>query len=123
MIVLVSLPLIPAVSKNRTHRLARGRIITDPAARKWALLTKALIRRAARGHRWVADRKVWLVIEVVMPHHRGDAINVLDWVADAVAAAIGVDDRWFAVILDWVIKRGCQGEIKVEITQREKEKT
>lgn len=122
MTVRVSLPLIPVVSKNRTHRLVRGRIVINPAARKWALLAKALIRKAAAGHQWARDRKVWLGIQVNMLDHRGDAINVLDWVADAVAGAIGVDDRWFALTgLGWSVvhKRPGGASILVDISQEE----
>jgi Holliday junction resolvase RusA-like endonuclease len=48
--------------------------------------------------------KIWLDIFVQKPDHRGDAINVLDMVADAVKEAIGIDDRWFSIRrIDWQI--------------------
>ncbi len=37
---------------------------------------------------------------------RGDAVNVVDLVCDAVKDAIGLDDRWFSIKrLDWEIAK------------------
>ena len=50
------------------------------------------------------NNKVWLDVLVQKPNHKGDAVNVLDLVCDAIKEAIGVDDRWFAIRrLDWEI--------------------
>lgn len=57
------------------------------------------------GNRFYED-KVWIDIFVQKPDHRGDAINVVDFVCDAVKEAIGVDDRWFSIRkLDWQITK------------------
>lgn len=54
--------------------------------------------------RHVAHNKVWIDILVQKPNHRGDAINVVDLVCDAVKDAVPVDDRWFCIRrLDWEI--------------------
>lgn len=54
--------------------------------------------------RKVAHNKVWIDILVQKPNHRGDAINVIDLVCDAVKNAVPVDDRWFCIRrLDWEI--------------------
>ena len=50
----------------------------------------------------VVQNKVWLDIMVEKPNHRGDAVNVVDFVADAVKVGLGIDDRWFCIRrLDW----------------------
>jgi len=49
--------------------------------------------------------KVWVDIFAEKPDQRsGDAINLLDRVADSIKRAIGVDDRWYSVRrIDWSI--------------------
>jgi uncharacterized Zn-finger protein len=48
--------------------------------------------------------KVWIDIFVQKPDHRGDAINFVDLIADAIKVAIGIDDRWFSIRrVDWQI--------------------
>lgn len=53
------------------------------------------------------ERRTWIDILVQKPNHRGDAVNVVDTVCDAVKVATGVDDRWFSIRrLDWeVVKK------------------
>lgn len=68
----------------------------------WAIKEKML-----KKHIQFVTGKVWLDIFVQKPDAgAGDAINVIDLVADAVVDAIGVDDRWFCMKgLDWEIKK------------------
>ncbi len=48
--------------------------------------------------------KVWIDLCVEKPHNKGDAINVLDTVCDAIKVGLGIDDKWFAIRwLDWSI--------------------
>lgn len=50
------------------------------------------------------EGKVWVDIMVEKPDMKGDAINVVDLVCDAIKDAIGVDDRWFCIRrLDWLV--------------------
>lgn len=50
--------------------------------------------------------KVWIDILVQKPDHRGDAVNVIDLVCDALKDALPVDDRWFCIRrLDWEIAK------------------
>jgi hypothetical protein len=60
-------------------------------------------KRALVGRK-IFQNKIWLDIFVQKPDHRGDAINVLDLVADALKKAIEIDDRWFSVRrIDWEV--------------------
>ena len=56
----------------------------------------------------IVHNKVWIDILVQKPNHKGDAVNVVDLVCDAVKDAIDrVDDRWFCIRrLDWQIVKG-----------------
>lgn len=67
-------------------------------------LQQDLTDRIKRANmRWRIN-KVYLDILVQKPSSRGDAINFLDVIADAVKKGIGLDDYWFAVRrLDWEI--------------------
>lgn len=52
----------------------------------------------------VVQAKLWIDILVQKPNHRGDAVNVVDMVCDAIKDGIGLDDRWFSIRrLDWQI--------------------
>jgi hypothetical protein len=52
----------------------------------------------------IKHNKLWVSIFIQKPNHRGDAINVLDTICDAVKIATGIDDRWFSIKnLDWQI--------------------
>ncbi len=69
-------------------------------------MREAIISRLRQGLHCVriAHNKVWLDILVQKPNHKGDAVNVVDLICDAVKEAVGVDDRWFSIRrLDWEI--------------------
>ena len=52
------------------------------------------------------QNKVWIDMLVQKPNHKGDAINVIDLVADAIKIALDVDDRWFCIRhVDWEITK------------------
>jgi len=52
----------------------------------------------------VRQNRLLLALHVAKADHRGDALNVLDLVADAVERATGLDDRWFELAgLTWEI--------------------
>lgn len=69
-----------------------------------ALCLKLKASLAKPGSPTVVTGKVWVDILVQKPNHRGDAVNVIDSVCDALKEAIGIDDRWFGIRkLDWEI--------------------
>lgn len=102
--VRISLPFSYTLSKNHIwstnrrghvylrgeHRESRNTIITT--------FVKALADKP------IVQNKIWLDMLVQKPNHKGDAINLIDGVADALKEAIGIDDRWFSIRkLDWEI--------------------
>lgn len=104
--VRLAAPFTYATSKNHIYALRRSGHV---ALRRESAHAKAAIsqriREAFRGRR-VAHNKVWIDLLVQKPDHRGDAINVVDLVCDAIKDAIGVDDRWFCIRrLDWEIAK------------------
>lgn len=101
-LVRVALPFDYAVSKNAIHRVGRGGHVY--ARRESNAYRDALILALRRGGEHWFQAKLWLDIFVEKPDHRGDAVNVVDLVCDAVKVATGVDDRWFSIVrLDWAI--------------------
>lgn len=105
----ISVPFDTAFSKNHIytgkpqgHVALREETRTARAGVTWEL--KAALRRG--GH-VIRENRLWIWIHVQKPNHRGDAINVLDVVCDAIKDAVPIDDRWFSVRqLDWeIVKR------------------
>jgi len=107
-LVRVAVPFDYKYSKNAIWSMAakRGHVyVRKEVAELRNRLTEA-IRKAAADHPWY-EGKVWIDIMVEKPDMRGDAVNVVSAVCDAVKEAIGIDDRWFCIRrLDWrVVKR------------------
>lgn len=102
--VTADVPFSYAVSKNHIYTMRRtGHVALRREARVIRSDIIFAIKRALNGIR-VVHNKVWIDILVQKPDHKGDAVNVVDLVCDAVKEAVGVDDRWFAIRrLDWEI--------------------
>jgi len=102
--VRIAIPFSYAASKNHIYALRRsGHVALRRESRAKRDEIVLLIRDALRG-RHVANNKVWIDILVQKPNHRGDAVNVVDLVCDALKKAVGVDDRWFCIRrLDWEV--------------------
>lgn len=102
----VSVPFSYAASKNHIYAMRRAGHVAlrrEAIEKRFAI---ALAVRSALGGRRVAHNKVWLDILVQKPDHRGDAVNVVDLVCDAVKDALPVDDRWFCIRrLDWEVAK------------------
>lgn len=102
-LVRVSVPFSYAASKNAVWRFGRGTVFARKESNTWKGLLQTTLEKALRPH-VVVTNKVWLDLFVQKPNHRGDAVNVVDSVCDAVKKALGVDDRWFSIRrLDWEI--------------------
>ena len=100
-LVRISVPFSYAASKNAVWRVGRGGHVY--ARRESNAYRDALIL-ALRGKAEWFQAKLWLDIFVEKPDHRGDAVNVVDLVCDAVKVATGVDDRWYSLHrVDWSI--------------------
>jgi Holliday junction resolvase RusA-like endonuclease len=101
-LVRVAVPFDWAASKNAVWRTGRGGHIY--ARKESSTFREALAARIKdAGTSWYQG-KVWVDIYVEKPNHRGDAINVVDLVCDAVKDAIGVDDNWYSLRrVDWSI--------------------
>lgn len=102
----VAVPFTYAASKNHLYTLRHaGHIALRREGRAKRQEITLALRHALHGRR-VAHNKVWIDILVQKPNHRGDAVNVIDLVCDAIKDAIPVDDRWFCIRrLDWEIAK------------------
>lgn len=100
----VSVPFDWNFSKNAIYRSGRGgHVFIREEVR--SVRDNLVERIKESGAEWF-DGKVWIDLLVQKPNQRGDAINVIDLVCDAVKVAIGVDDRWFSIKrLDWEIAK------------------
>jgi hypothetical protein len=100
----VAVPFSYAVSKNHIYSLrTAGHVVLRREARDARRVIALLVKESLAGRR-VAHNKVWIDILVQKPDHKGDAVNVVDVVCDALKDALPVDDRWFCIRrLDWEI--------------------
>jgi len=100
----IAIPFSYAASKNHLWATTnKGHVYRRTESN--AVQNEIIIRlKSAVSGVKIYRNKIWLDIFVQKPDHRGDAINVLDIVADAVKEAIGIDDRWFSIRrVDWQI--------------------
>lgn len=103
--VSVVLPFTWKLSKNyKLGRARNGRVYMPKDVREAMDDLKARVREATADQGWL-DAKTWIRIFVEMPNRNGDAINFIESVADAVKDAIGIDDNWYSVELDWSLNR------------------
>lgn len=91
------------LSKNRRYGRARaqGRTYLNPAARAMHV---QIVEAVTGSGPWVTG-PLHLDIHVVRPDKRGDPINCLQAISDAVQEGIGVDDRWYSANISWSLDR------------------
>lgn len=104
--VRITVPFSYVASKNAIYgRTASGKKYVKQQAKKYRENIALLIKSALSGRK-VKTNKVWIDIYVEKGNHRGDAVNVVDLVCDAIKLAIPVDDRWYSIRrLDWSINK------------------
>lgn len=112
--IVVNIPFTQDLSKNKIFVNKWGRITIQKARQE---ARNDIVKVIKNVKHTFFRGKVWLKILVEKSENRGDAINVLDTVADAVQDAIGVNDRWFSVDgIDWTIVKE-KPIIRITITQ------
>ena len=112
----LTVPFTHQYSKNAIYSLnGRGHVYIRDEVR--ALKNNLIEQIKLSGVKWRVN-KVYLDILVQKPDMRGDAINVIDTIADAVKKGIDLDDNWFCIRrLDWEIVK-INPKIFIGISQR-----
>jgi hypothetical protein len=111
-------------SKNAIFALRReGHVALRRQATEYRDAIIVSLRSALRGRR-IHQNKLWIDIFVEKSNHKGDAVNFVDLVCDAVKVATALDDRWFCLrSVDWSIAKDepslfiCIGQEKIEDVQ------
>ncbi len=99
----VAIPFSWSGSKNHIYARGRKAVYLREGARAFRTQLATMIKASIRNNP-IVQNKVWIDILVQKPNQKGDAINFLDLICDAVKDAIGVDDRWYCIRrLDWQI--------------------
>jgi hypothetical protein len=104
--VRVSVPFSWSFSKNAIFSMNTnsGHVFLRKKARGVRDALTMAIKAALSSEQPFYRGKVWLDILVQKPNNRGDAVNLIDSICDAVKVAIGIDDRYFSIrVLDWEI--------------------
>ena len=108
-VVRVKVPFLYRMSKNAiftTNRFGHVALRREAKAirHEITLVVQESLRRLNDDGFEIKNNKLWIDLLVQKPNHRGDAINVVDLVCDAIKDACGLDDRWFSIRrLDWEI--------------------
>ena len=118
-LIRIAVPFQYTLSKNHIYTMTRyGHTALRREARASRDEITQLLREAVRD-RTIKNNKLWIDIFVEKPNHRGDAINVVDLVCDAIKDATGVDDRWYSIrCIDWQIVKS-EPTIYIGIGQEE----
>lgn len=119
--VSLSTPYSLDSSKNRRwSNSGAGVVFLTKSVRDYEAALIASVQRAMGGRK-VAHNKVWIGLFIQKPNHRGDAVNAVDTICDAVKKAIGIDDRWFSIDqVDWEVVKD-NPRIFIRIAQEENE--
>lgn len=107
------IPLDWKLSKNQKITFSNGRTIFNKDKSRVEKIAQDIgYLSMSKGIHWRKD-KIWVVIEVHKPNHRGDCANFIDSLADAIKKGIQIDDAWFSFIVDYVIDEQAKIVIKV----------
>lgn len=108
-LVRIAVPFDYQMSKNAIwSSVGKGHVVVrrEATARRnmIALALKSSLRSQGAT---IVQNRLWVDIMVEKPNHRGDAVNVVDLVCDAIKDATMLDDRWYSIRrLDWrVVKK------------------
>lgn len=102
--VRIAVPFSYAASKNHIYARRRsGHVALRRESKAKRREITSTLKLSLTGRR-LAHNKLWIDILVQKPNHKGDAINVIDLVCDAIKDAVPMDDRWFSIrCLDWEV--------------------
>lgn len=118
-IVRLAIPFDYAISKNHIWTTTRdGHVFLRGEHRHMRTDIVWKFKQALSGY-VVKQNRLWLDVLVQKPDHKGDAVNVLDGICDALKVATGLDDRWYSIRrLDWEVVKS-DPQIYVGIGQEE----
>lgn len=118
--VRVCIPFHYSVSKNYVYGFNNWHVFKRQKSREYSDQITREVRDATKGLN-IVQNKLWIAILVEKPDQRGDAVNVIDTVCDAIKKAIDLDDRWFSIRqLDWRISKN-EPNLFIEIGQESSE--
>lgn len=101
-VVKMKVPFTWALSKNYQWSYRRQGYVYLRTEAKAA--RECIIQSLKMKDHGFVQGKVWVDICVQKTEHKGDAVNFVDAICDAVKKGIGIDDRWFSLgLVDWQI--------------------
>lgn len=109
-------PYNTALSKNRMKGQVRGKTYLTTGYRRARQAIINLLFAQGAVCQMFTNQKTLIEIIVARPNMRADPANFIDGILDAIKAVIPVDDRWYAINLDWFIDKQ-NPRIIIRITQ------
>lgn len=105
----VRIPFTWAMSKNsRLRARSRGFVFVPEEVKAADQAIALTVKNAIRMHGVeVKHNRLWIDVLVEKNSHRGDAVNVVDTICDAIKQVVPMDDNWFCIRrVDWrVVKK------------------
>ena len=70
------------------------------------------------AHKFKDKKKLWVKIYAYRPDMKSDIQNFEECICDALKKSIGIDDRYYSLVIDWEIVK-VKGSILIEIWQED----
>ena len=111
----VTIPYDTALSKNKKGITRTGRVYTPTATKAAREALSWSLKSRMKGKKF-KEEKLEVKLEIFRPDMRTDPANFLDYVLDGIKEPIGIDDRWYEIVIRWEINKE-NPRIRITITQ------
>jgi hypothetical protein len=117
-------PYTTNYSKNKKYYMSKtptSRIITA-SYRQATRVLSTIFNQTFKGHTFLDKHKTWVKIYAYRPDFKSDIHNFEECICDSLKDAIGIDDRYFSLIIDWCLDiEKINPRIEIEVWQVEGE--
>lgn len=116
--IILKLPYMPEIGKNKMKGFVRGRYYTKPDYKKAVeeVANTVKLKSVAERIKW-EKKKIWVEIFLQKPMMRCDVANLIDGLLDAIEQGIGINDCYYSVIGNWDFDKNKEPFIQLKITQ------
>jgi hypothetical protein len=102
-LIRIAVPFDWAASKNAIYRHGGGHVSLREGVNRYRALIGYKLKMAMQNVP-LRHNKLWIDLLIQKPNHKGDAVNFVDTICDAIKDVVALDDRWYAIRrLDWEI--------------------
>ncbi|ASV43881.1 hypothetical protein [Gemmata phage BHS4] len=107
-----TLSVTKGASKNRRWRFGRGRVFNNPQYVKTIKVwTRELYEQVKPPRLLNKPYYVLVKVKYIRRDYKKDPVNVIDGLCDFLESILGINDRYFAVHLDWELDRSLKDDM------------